>query len=84
MSLAEPQRINGRFSGKINGIDIPETDLHTYVVTSDGRAYTALSQINSSMGRPLLLLSTIGGVMGWLFAKPSSSQAYNGFTLTGS
>lgn len=79
----DPQRINGRFYGRLNGIDIPEADLHTYVVTSDGRTYTALSQIPLELGRPLLLLGTLGGVMGWLFAKPTSPNAYNGFQLTG-
>uniref|UniRef100_A0A914VKD9 Nidogen-1 n=1 Tax=Plectus sambesii TaxID=2011161 RepID=A0A914VKD9_9BILA len=79
----DPQRINGGFSGKINGHEIPQTELHTYVVTNDGRAYTALSQIPARLGRSLLLLEPVGGVMGWLFAKVESPAAYNGFQLTG-
>ena len=58
-------------------------DVHTYVVTSDGRSYTALSQVPSELGASLLLLDTIGGVMGWMFAKVNSPGAYNGFMLTG-
>lgn len=83
--IGDPQRINGMFGGRINGISLEETDLHTYVVTSDGRAYTALAQIPPNVGRSLLLVNTIGGVMGWLFAQTDSSNPneYNGFMLTG-
>ncbi|VDK46081.1 unnamed protein product [Gongylonema pulchrum] len=65
----EPQRINGGFEGVINGEAMQRTELHTYVVVEEGRSYTALSQIPAHLGRSLLLLNSIGGAMGWLFAK---------------
>uniref|UniRef100_A0A9J2PVJ1 Nidogen n=1 Tax=Ascaris lumbricoides TaxID=6252 RepID=A0A9J2PVJ1_ASCLU len=79
----DPQRINGGFEGVINGEAIGRTELHTYVMTAEGRAYTALSQIPPHHGRSLLLLNPIGGAMGWLFAKVESPSSYNGFQLTG-
>ncbi|VDP36515.1 unnamed protein product [Soboliphyme baturini] len=79
----EPQRINGKLSGKINNTSLRDVDLHTYAVIADGRAYTALSPLSPNVGRSLLLLSTIGGVMGWLFGKTTSNSVYNGFELTG-
>uniref|UniRef100_A0A915B249 Nidogen-1 n=1 Tax=Parascaris univalens TaxID=6257 RepID=A0A915B249_PARUN len=79
----DPQRINGGFEGVINGEAIGRTELHTYVMTAEGRAYTALSQIPPHHGRSLLLLNPIAGAMGWLFAKVESPSSYNGFQLTG-
>lgn len=69
LSSGEPQRINGGFEGVINGEELKRTELHTYVMTAEGRSYTALSQIPPHLGRSLLLLNAIGGAMGWLFAK---------------
>ena len=39
-----PQRVNGIVNGRINSIDIVEQSLHCYVVTQDGRTYTAISR----------------------------------------
>lgn len=83
LKSGDPQRINGGFEGVINGEAIGRTELHTYVMTAEGRAYTALSQIPPHHGRSLLLLNPIGGAMGWLFAKVESPSSYNGFQLTG-
>lgn len=60
-----------------------EEDLHSYVVTSDGRAYTAVSKMNDSIGFDLQPLSMLGGVVGWLFARSTSTSAPNGYQLTG-
>lgn len=57
--------------------------MHTYVVTSDGRTYTAISRVSSSLGPSMQTLNTIGGSIGWLFAIPGSDQAVNGYSLTG-
>lgn len=78
-----PQRINGKVSGKINGVSFQDEDLHSYVVTSDGRAYTAVSKMNESIGFDLQPLSMLGGVVGWLFARSTSTSAPNGYQLTG-
>ncbi|KAI9561912.1 hypothetical protein GHT06_012874 [Daphnia sinensis] len=78
-----PQRINGKVSGRINGVSFQEEDLHSYVVTSDGRAYTAVSKMNDSIGFDLQPLSMLGGVVGWLFARSTSTSAPNGYQLTG-
>lgn len=83
ISKGVPQRINGKVSGRINGISFQEEDLHAYVVTSDGRAYTAVSKMNDTIGYDLQPLSMLGGVVGWLFARPTSSNAQNGYQLTG-
>uniref|UniRef100_A0A915JIK0 Nidogen n=1 Tax=Romanomermis culicivorax TaxID=13658 RepID=A0A915JIK0_ROMCU len=77
------QRINGKVYGQVNGQELPEMDLHTYAEPSDGRAYTAISKMEPNVGRSFLLLNTLGNVMGWLFAKPSSPGSYNGVELTG-
>jgi nidogen (entactin) len=78
-----PQRINGKVSGKINGLSFQDEDLHSYVVTSDGRAYTAVSKMNETIGFDLQPLSMLGGVVGWLFARSTSINAPNGYQLTG-
>ena len=77
-----PQRINGKVSGSINGVSFHDEDLHSYVVTSDGRAYTAISKIPDTIGYDLQPLSIFGGVVGWLFAR-SLAYAPNGYQLTG-
>ncbi len=77
------QRVNGKVSGTINGVSIVDQDLHAYVVTNDGRAYTAISRIPDSIGISLQSGYTIGSIIGWLFAKQASPKAKNGFMLTG-
>ena len=77
-----PQRINGKVSGTVNGVSFHEEDLHSYVVTSDGRAYTAISKMPDTIGYDMQPLSIFGGVVGWLFARPTAN-APNGYQLTG-
>ncbi|KAM6280871.1 nidogen-1 isoform 2-T2 [Porphyrio hochstetteri] len=83
-----PQRVNGKVKGKIfvgsNPIPVvfENTDLHSYVVMNQGRAYTAISTIPEALGYSLLPLASIGGVIGWMFAV--EQQGYkNGFSVTG-
>jgi nidogen (entactin) len=44
LSNGFPQRIRGKVNGVINSIAIEDQDLHCYVVTDDGRTYTAISK----------------------------------------
>ena len=45
--------MNGRVTGVLNGVDLRSADLHTYVVTTDGRAYTAISRVTKIFqGKP--------------------------------
>lgn len=39
--------------------------------------------MNDTIGYDLQPLSVLGGVVGWLFARPTSSNAQNGYQLTG-
>ncbi|XP_012137362.2 nidogen isoform X2 [Megachile rotundata] len=77
-----PLRVNGRVSGIINGVEFPARDLQCYVQTKDGRTYTALSRVPDEIGASFQLLGNLGGVIGWLFAKPVSDTK-NGYELTG-
>jgi len=70
-------------SGEVNGVRFQDEDLHSYVVTSDGRAYTAVSKLNDTVGFDMQHLSILGGAIGWLFARSTSSSAPNGYQLTG-
>ena len=76
------QRINGKVSGLVNGVSFRDEDLHSYVVTADGRAYTAVSKVNATVGFDMQTLSPIGSAIGWLFARPTAN-ASNGYQLTG-
>ncbi|XP_043266975.1 nidogen isoform X2 [Venturia canescens] len=77
-----PLRVIGRIGGKLNGEDIPPRDLQCYVQTKDGRTYTAISRVSQTIGPSFQLLGTIGGIIGWLFAKPIGATK-NGYQLTG-
>ncbi|XP_069687047.1 nidogen [Periplaneta americana] len=77
-----PLRVNGKITGSLNGHDLSQLDLQSYVVTSDGRTYTALSHVSTDIGYDMQPLSLLGGVIGWLFARPVS-KAVNGYELTG-
>ncbi|XP_012540615.1 nidogen isoform X3 [Monomorium pharaonis] len=77
-----PLRVIGRITGKLNGVEFPSRDLQCYVQTKDGRTYTALSRIPEEIGASFQLLGNLGGVIGWLFAKPVSDTE-NGYELTG-
>uniref|UniRef100_A0A663N0X7 Nidogen 1 n=1 Tax=Athene cunicularia TaxID=194338 RepID=A0A663N0X7_ATHCN len=83
-----PQRVNGKVKGRIfvgnNPVPVmfENTDLHSYVVMNQGRAYTAISTIPETLGYSLLPLASIGGIIGWMFAV--EQQGYkNGFSVTG-
>lgn len=77
-----PLRVHGKLNGTINDIDFNNVDIQAYVVVADGRAYTALSRSPPTIGSSLQFLNVLGGVIGWLFAKPSGT-AKNGYQLTG-
>lgn len=77
-----PLRVHGKLNGIINDVPLNNVDIQAYVVVADGRSYTALSQGPQSVGSSMQLLSVLGGVIGWLFAKPSGT-AKNGYQLTG-
>ncbi|XP_059095776.1 nidogen-like [Tigriopus californicus] len=76
------QRVNGRMSGNVNSITFQDEDLHCYVVTDDGRTYTAISRVPSRIGPEMRGLTIMGGPIGWLFAQPMQG-AQNGFDITG-
>lgn len=78
-----PQRLNGKVYGELNGYTIDNLDMHVYIVTRDGRAYTAISRIPTQLEGNMRSLVTIGGIMGWMFALPQHPDAKNGFMLTG-
>nr|CAD7200894.1 unnamed protein product [Timema douglasi] len=77
-----PLRVNGKVSGIVNGQEFSQLDLQSYVVTSDGRTYTAISRVQSTIGYDMQTLNVLGGVIGWLFARPLN-KASNGYALTG-
>lgn len=78
-----PLRVHGKVNGILNSININDVDIQAYVVVAEGRSYTALSLVPPNLGSSLQLLNVLGGVIGWLFAKPSGN-AKNGYQLTGS
>jgi nidogen (entactin) len=78
-----PQRVNGKVYGTINGVQIDEEDLHAYVVTKDGRVYTAISKVAPVIGHAMQSLYPIGGILGWLFAVQTTTKVKNGYSLTG-
>ncbi|CAB3388254.1 Hypothetical predicted protein [Cloeon dipterum] len=77
-----PLRVNGKVSGTLNGIRLEQLDLQCYIVTTDTRAYTAISKVPNELGFNMQSLNVIGTSLAWLFAKPTKS-AKNGFELTG-
>jgi len=86
-----PVRANGKVTGTVDvksadgsvvRVTVRNVDFHAYVITNQGRAYTAISNITSTLGRALQPLSVIGEVVGWLFAD-AQSPAINGFQYSG-
>ena len=56
-------------------------DLHCYVVTEDGRTYTAISRIPPSVGTAMQALTPIGTPIAWLFARRMGEGARQGFPI---
>ncbi|XP_077765416.1 nidogen-2 isoform X1 [Canis aureus] len=81
-----PHRVNGKVSGHLRVGHLPvhfsDVDLHAYIVSNDGRAYTAISHIPQPAAQALLPLTPIGGLFGWLFALEKPGWE-NGFSFTG-
>lgn len=80
--LDVPLRANGKVNGRINSEKLENLDLQSYIVMADGRAYTAISKIPQSIGFDIQTLQILGGVIGYVFAKPVRN-ALNGYQLTG-
>lgn len=78
-----PQRLNGKVSGSINGISFDNLDMHGFVQTKEGRAYTAINRVPETVSSAMMTLNTIGGLIGWLFAKRGGPGAKNGYMYTG-
>ena len=57
-------------------------DLHCYVVTEDGRTYTAISRLPEHLGWQMQAIVPLGTVISWLFSKPVEG-GLNGFSMTG-
>lgn len=75
-------RVTGRVIGNLNGIKLEELDLHSYVLTKEGRSYTAISRVPSQIGYDLQSITAIGTGIAWLFASPVNNVK-NGFHNTG-
>lgn len=73
--------MSGTLRGNV-GTETLESMVQSYVVTADGRTYTAISHLSPEVGAKLQLAQIIGGTIGWLFAKPVGDFK-NGFQLTG-
>uniref|UniRef100_H2XLM3 Nidogen-1 n=1 Tax=Ciona intestinalis TaxID=7719 RepID=H2XLM3_CIOIN len=87
----EPIRVNGNVTGtvdvrssdgRINRVSVSNVDFHSYVITNQGRAYTAISDVSPMLGSALQPISAIGDIIGWLFAVTDDSTV-NGFQYTG-
>lgn len=75
-------RVNGKVTIDMEGAYSTHVDVQAYIVTTDGRSYTALSKVPPTVGRNLQLVNSVSSVIGWLFAKPING-ALNGYQLTG-
>jgi len=75
--------VSGKVNGVVNGLRIDNVDFHAYVLTTDGRTYTAISRIPPSIGFTLQSVYTVGSVLGFLFALPQQPGAKNGFMIAG-
>ncbi|XP_041921911.1 nidogen-1 isoform X1 [Alosa sapidissima] len=88
VSQGKPQRMNGKMHGRVYvgnspyPVDFASNDLHSYVVSNDGRAYVAISAIPLGVGISLQPLAGIGGVIGWAFALEQPGYV-NGFSIVG-
>lgn len=77
-----PLRVSGKVTGSINNVDI-NGHLQSYVVLTDGRAYSAISPLPSEIGFSAQLGAVLNNVIGWLFAKPSGSEITpNGYQVS--
>lgn len=77
-----PLRVNGKVNGLLNNQKLEQLDLQSYIVMSDGRAYTAISRVPREIGWTFQMLQILGGVIGFIFAKPIG-DVKNGYQLTG-
>ncbi|XP_047002161.1 nidogen isoform X1 [Schistocerca americana] len=75
-------RMNGKVTGVVNDIELEVLDMQSYIVTPDGRTYTAVSRVPELLGYDMQTLSILGGVIGWVFARPVG-KGLNGYQLTG-
>ena len=49
--------MNGKVSGTVNGQVLEDLDLHAYILTKDGRTYTAIGRVNAALGHALQVIA---------------------------
>ncbi|XP_022081243.1 LOW QUALITY PROTEIN: nidogen-1-like [Acanthaster planci] len=76
------QRLNGLVSGTVNGQSFSNANLHSFIILSEARTYTAVSPLPPEISYSLQTITPMAEIMGWLFALPSG-KGLNGFMLTG-
>jgi hypothetical protein len=76
--------LRGKVNGHVNNIKLDDQDVHAFVHTlsSDARNYVAIGRIPKEIGNKITLLLPFATPIHWVFAG-SSSNALNGFSLTG-
>lgn len=72
----------GKVNLSLNGVDLKNLNVQAFIVTGDGRTYTAITGVPPEIGYSMQLLVSIGSFVGFLFAKPIG-DAPNGYQLTG-
>lgn len=58
LHLESPLRVNGKVKGLFNGVVLDDSDLFSYIVPQDGRAYTAIAKIPERLGYDLQTVIT--------------------------
>nr|XP_039259166.1 nidogen-like [Styela clava] len=83
-----------RYNGQVDGYSIVMSDpwsnetakgvdMHSYVVTKDGRAFSVMNgEISAKLYRALQPMAIFGTTLGWLFAQ-AEAPAINGFQYSG-
>ncbi|CAH1396121.1 unnamed protein product [Nezara viridula] len=78
----ETHRMIGKVNISLNGVESKNLNMQAFIVTGDGRTYTAITGVPHEIGYSMQLLVSLGSFVGFLFAKPIG-DAPNGYQLTG-
>ncbi|KAK3773540.1 hypothetical protein RRG08_022252 [Elysia crispata] len=79
-----PQKLNGEVSGRVNGLDIRRSKMHTYIDIANRGTYTTIYSIPKDLATAMETLTFIGAIGGWMFTPPKVEGIKNGFMVAGS
>lgn len=77
-------RFLGKFSGRLNDVDLQGLRLDLIAMSKDGRVYVVIRRPPTSLAHSLKILTPFANAVGWMHGVSKVKGVPNGFSVLGS